>query len=111
MKGHEYIKQRREALGMSQRALARKVRRLDGDGSISPQMMNCIEHGRRCYESYVTDLSTALEVDPWVLYFYLGRIPFYFIDGLKVDDNTIINAYEAFNYVIRHNSEADACGF
>jgi hypothetical protein len=52
----------------------------------------------------------ALEVDPWVLYFYIGRIPFYFLDGLKVDDKTIIDAYEAFNYVIRHNSETDGYG-
>jgi hypothetical protein len=47
-------------------------------------------------------------VDPWVLYFYLGQIPSYFIDGLTVDDSTIVNAYDAFNYVIRHNSEADS---
>jgi transcriptional regulator with XRE-family HTH domain len=108
MTGYKYITQRRQALGITQRELASRLRRIDGDGSISPQMMNCIEHGRRSYEPYVKDLSTALMVDPWVLHFYLGQIPSYFIDGLTVDDATIVNAYEAFNYVIRHNSEADS---
>ena len=108
MTGPKYITQRREALGMTQRELASRLRRTDGDGAISPQLMNCIEHGRRSFKPYVKDLSIALEVDAWVLYFYLGQIPSYFIDGLDVDDTTIVNAYEAFNYVIRHNSETNS---
>lgn len=96
MKGHEYIKQRREALGMSQRALARKIRRLDGDGSISPQMMNCIEHGRRSYEPYIEDLADALLVDDWILCFYVGRFPKHLIDGYDGDNETIMKAYSAF---------------
>ena len=110
MKGHKYITLRREHIGMTQRELASKIRRTDGDGSISPQLMNCIEHGRRSFKPYITDLSYALKIDTWVLHFYLGQIPSYFIDGLDVDDTTIVNAYEAFNYVIRHNSETDGYG-
>lgn len=101
MKGHEYIKQRREALGMSQRALARKIRRLDGDGSISPQMMNCIEHGRRSYEPYIDDLADALLVDDWILYFHVGRFPKQLIDNFNGDHDTIIEAYCAFATKLR----------
>lgn len=106
MKGHEYIKQRREALGMSQRALARRVRRLDGDGSISPQMMNCIEHGRRSYEHYIDDIADALMVDDWILCFYIGRLPKYLVDDYDGDHETIMEAYSAFVTKLR----GEGCG-
>jgi len=73
--GPEFIVARRKHLGLSQRDLASMLKRTDGDGSISPQLMNCIEHGRRSYKPYIRDLATALEVDDTVLWFFIGEIP------------------------------------
>lgn len=105
MKGNEYIKQRREALGISQRALAKKIRSRDGDWSISPQMMNCIEKGRRSYEPFIDDLADALMVDDWILCFYVGRFPKHLIDDFDGDHETIMEAYNAFVIKLRGDEE------
>ena len=101
MKGNEYIRIRRVAIGRSQRYIASCIRRLDGDGSISPQMMNCIEHGRRSYKPYIADLADALLVDEWVLYFFLGEFPPEYIGSFDGDLEKVSNAFDAFRSALR----------
>ena len=58
----EVIVSRRKELGMSQRELARKVFNTDGS-HISPQIMNCIEKGRRDGSQYITQIASVLQID------------------------------------------------
>jgi hypothetical protein len=77
------------------------LKRTDGDGSISPQLMNCIEHGRRSYRPYVRDLATALEVNDAALWFFLGEIPEqYRVLPYNFDLSRIQKAYSAFYEVL-----------
>jgi transcriptional regulator with XRE-family HTH domain len=97
MSGPEFVVARRKQLGLSQRDLAGLIKRTDGDGSISPQLMNCIEHGRRTYRPYVRDLAKALEVHDTVLWFFIGEIPErYRVITEKVNLARIQSAYLAF---------------
>jgi transcriptional regulator with XRE-family HTH domain len=107
MTGHEYIRIRRVAIGKSQRNIASRIRRIDGDGSISPQMMNCIEHGRRSYKPYIADLADALMVDDWVLYFFLGEFPPSYIGAFDGDLEKVSNAFEAFRSTLRGTNAKD----
>jgi transcriptional regulator with XRE-family HTH domain len=58
----EVIVSRRKELGMSQRELARKVFNTDGS-HISPQIMNCIEKGRRDGSQYINQIASVLQID------------------------------------------------
>jgi DNA-binding XRE family transcriptional regulator len=58
----EVIVTRRKELGMSQRELARNVFNADGS-HISPQIMNCIEKGRRDGSQYITQIASVLQLD------------------------------------------------
>ena len=58
----EVIVTRRKELGMSQRELARKVFNTDGS-HISPQIMNCIEKGRRDGSQYINQIANVLQLD------------------------------------------------
>lgn len=70
------IAQRRKELSMSQKELAEKVKREDGE-SISPQYLNDIERDRRSpsSEHMVTQFAQILGLDRDRLYFLAGRIP------------------------------------
>ena len=95
MKSYEFVVTRRKQLGISQRELAGMIKRLDGDGSISPQLMNCIEHGRRPYKPYMQDLAKALQVDELVLACLIGYIPEKY-RALPDNLDNIPKAYYAF---------------
>jgi transcriptional regulator with XRE-family HTH domain len=58
----EVIVSRRKKLGMSQRELARKVFNADGS-HISPQIMNCIEKGRRDGSQYINQIASVLQIE------------------------------------------------
>jgi len=58
----EVIVTRRKELGMSQRELARNVFNADGS-HISPQIMNCIEKGRRDGSQYINQIASVLQID------------------------------------------------
>ena len=58
----EVIVTRRKELGMSQRELARNVFNADGS-HISPQIMNCIEKGRRDGSQYINQIANVLQLD------------------------------------------------
>ena len=107
MTGSDFIVSRRNELGITQRQLASMVKRLDGDGSISPQLMNCIEHGRRPYKPYIKDLARALQVHESVLSFFIGHIPARYTLGVEVDISRIPDAYLAFMNVLTNKHEIE----
>lgn len=67
---------RRRALGISQKELAEKIKREDGE-PISPQYLNDIERDRRSpsSEHIVKQFAEVLGLDMDRLYFLAGRIP------------------------------------
>ena len=70
------ISQARKALGWSQKQLAQKIRREDGE-SISPQYLNDIEHDRRSPSSdrMVQQFAEVLGMDVDWLYYLAGKFP------------------------------------
>lgn len=70
------IAQRRKELSLSQKQLAERIKREDGE-SISPQYLNDIERDRRSpsSEHMVKQFAQILELDADRLYFLAGRIP------------------------------------
>ncbi len=70
------ISQARKALGWSQKELAQKILREDGE-SISPQYLNDIEHDRRSPSSdrMVQQFAHVLDMDVDWLYYLAGKFP------------------------------------
>ena len=70
------ISQARKALGLSQKQLAQKILREDGE-SISPQYLNDIEHDRRSPSSdrMVQQFAHVLNMDVDWLYYLAGKSP------------------------------------
>ena len=73
--GHA-ISQARKALGWSQKELAQKILREDGE-SISPQYLNDIEHDRRNPSSdrMVQQFAEVLGMEVDWLYYLAGKFP------------------------------------
>lgn len=71
-----YIAAARTQLGLSQRALAERIRREDGQ-SISPQYLHDIEYDRRTpsADHLIRQFGKALKLDTDYLYYLVGRIP------------------------------------
>jgi transcriptional regulator with XRE-family HTH domain len=72
----QQISQKRKQLEMSQKELASKVKREDGE-SISPQYLNDIEHDRRSPSSdlMVRQFATVLDLNPDYLFYLAGKFP------------------------------------
>ena len=70
------ISQARKALGWSQKELAQKILREDGE-SISPQYLNDIEHDRRSPSSdrIVQQFAEVLGMEVDWLYYLAGKFP------------------------------------
>lgn len=101
MTGFQFIRQARFKAGMSQRQLALLIKRIDGDGSVSAQFVNCIEHGRRTYKPYIHDLAVALNVSELALYYFLGELPpLYGCYDQEFDLGRVCQAFEAFKNVM-----------
>lgn len=66
----------RKDLEISQKELASKIRKEDGE-TITPQYLNDIEHDRRSPSSdhIVMQFSTVLKIKPDILYWLAGRVP------------------------------------
>jgi transcriptional regulator with XRE-family HTH domain len=66
----------RKQLGWSQKDLAGKILKEDGQ-SITPQYLNDIEHDRRSPSSdqIVQQLATIFSINPDILYGLAGRVP------------------------------------
>lgn len=71
------IAKARKKKELSLRELSFKILREDGQGPISPQYLNDIEHDRRSPSSdhMVQQLASFLGVDINLLYFRAGRLP------------------------------------
>lgn len=72
----KYIGEVRKQQGLSQKQLAERIEREEGD-SISPQYLNDIEHDRRSPSSdhMIQQFARVLKVSADYLYYLAGRIP------------------------------------
>jgi ribosome-binding protein aMBF1 (putative translation factor) len=90
------ISQARKKLGWSQKELAKKILREDGE-AISPQYLNDIEHDRRSPSSdrMVNQFADVLEIKADWLYYLAGKFP---IDLRKknLSENDVSNLMVAF---------------
>lgn len=86
----------RKELKLSQKELAAKIKREEGDGSITPQYLNDIEHDRRIPTSFlIGQLATILKLDVDYLHFLAGRVP-EDLRRLTVDQKQFANSMTAF---------------
>lgn len=71
------ISEARKAKGLSQKDLAARIMREEGDGPISPQYLNDIEHDRRSPSSdhMISEFSRELDLSENFLSFLANRIP------------------------------------
>lgn len=92
----ETITEARKRLGLSQKDLARSVRKTAG-GSITPQYLNDIEHNRRTPSSpeIIEQLAKTLKVDSEVLYYKAGTLPRH-LKKRSVRPDRIVAAFGAF---------------
>jgi len=100
------IRERRKALGLTQRQLAARVRFEDGH-PLSEPYLNDIEHDLRRppRDHIVAQLARALEVDPVVLFFFAGRLPRE-ISEQETSHAAIEAAFAAFRRVLCEGSGA-----
>jgi transcriptional regulator with XRE-family HTH domain len=72
----QVISRKRKEKEMSQKVLAAKIKREDGE-AISPQYLNDIEHDRRSPSSdlMVQQFAKVLGLDPDYLYYLAGKMP------------------------------------
>lgn len=95
--GRAIISARRQ-LGWSQKDLAAKIRKEDGQ-PITPQYLNDIEHDRRSPSSdhMVQQLATIFEINADILYWLARRVPDNVTQpGASVTPKQIENAFVAF---------------
>lgn len=90
----------RKTRTMSQKELADKIKKEDGE-PISPQYLNDIERDRRSPSSdYLIDqFASVLEIERERLYYWVSKIP----EDMKpkhVPDKQIVGAYQAFRKAI-----------
>jgi len=95
------ITEARKKWGLSQKELATKIVKEDGE-PISPQYLNDIEHDRRSPSSdhIIEQFSRVLGVKPEVLYYWAGRFP-NDIKNDPADEANVIRAYTAFRKAIK----------
>lgn len=69
------ISSARKAIGLSQKELASKIRKEDGQ-AITPQYLNDIEHDRRSPQSdhLVREFAKVLRIEPDTLYAVIGML-------------------------------------
>ncbi len=90
------IAEKRKELTMSQKELAERIVKEDGE-PISPQYLNDIERDRRSPSSdfLVEQFAKVLKIDSALLFYWLGKFP----EDLKrkhVPEQQIVSAYQAF---------------
>ncbi|PKO16681.1 MAG: XRE family transcriptional regulator [Chloroflexi bacterium HGW-Chloroflexi-10] len=99
----QYIAESRKKAGFSQKDLAERLRKEDGQ-SISAQYLNDIEHDRRNPpgELILSQISTVLNLSLDYLRFLSGTLP----DDIKTQNHQpeeIENAFKAFRKVLKGN--------
>ena len=104
----QYIAESRKQAGLSQKVLAERLRKEDGQ-SISAQYLNDIEHDRRNppREFILTQISSVLNISLDYLCFLSGVLP----DDIKRQNyqpEDVENAFKAFRKaLLRDNSAMD----
>lgn len=96
----------RKAAGISQKDLAAKIRKEDGE-AISPQYLNDIEHGRRNppSEEIIEQFAKLLKLSPDYLIAAAGLLPEDVRDGLRGKDPELIEkAFTAFRKALKSKS-------
>ncbi len=101
----EIISEKRKEAGLSQKELAAKVCKEDGQ-AISPQYLNDLEHDRRNPPSshLIEQLAAALRMEAVLLYHCAGELP-PDLTCNSAEDETIVAAYQAFRRVVESKSE------
>lgn len=90
----------RKRAGLSQKDLAAKIQKEDGD-SISPQYLNDIEHDRRNApsEHFLGQLSKLLDLPIQFLYFKAGQWP-EDLRGNESQPEQVVRAFQAFRQAL-----------
>jgi len=95
------IAEARKKLELTQKDLADRVRKEDGE-PITPQYLNDIEHDRRNPSSpeMIEKLAKVLKLPPEVLYFLAGTLP-EDVRKPSVPQERIVEAFGAFRKALR----------
>src|SRR4051794_9410299 len=95
------ISERRKELGLSQRDLAARIQKDDGE-PISPQYLNDLERDRRNAPSndLIREFSRELRLPPDYLEFVAGRLPDELLN-VDADPADVQKAFVAFRKVLR----------
>ena len=98
----EAIARTRKVLGISQKELARRIKKEDGS-PISPQYLNDIERDRRNppSEFLIEQFASALGVPADHLFYLAGQIPPDLRDGSRPPE-VVEEAFVAFRRALRH---------
>ena len=99
------ISEKRKEAGLSQKELAAKVTKEDGQ-PISPQYLNDLEHDRRNPPSshLIEQFAAVLKIEAVILYHCAGELP----PDLKctpAGEETVVAAYKAFRQVIEKEGQ------
>ncbi|HEY1017121.1 MAG TPA: helix-turn-helix transcriptional regulator [Herpetosiphonaceae bacterium] len=97
----QILSEARKRLDISQKDLAAKVQKEDGE-AISPQYLNDIERDRRNPPSdhLIEQFARILDIDVDILYFRAGRLPAD-IRAMNVEEDKIRAAYIVFRQKIK----------
>ena len=96
----EIISQKRKEAGLSQKKLAARVCKEDGQ-AISPQYLNDLEHDRRNPPAshLIEQLASVLQIEAVLLYHCAGELP-PDLSCNSVEEETVVAAYKAFREVV-----------
>ena len=96
------LSEARRTLGMSQKELAAKIRKEDGQ-AISAQYLNDIEHDRRNppSEFLIAQFATVLKLDKDVLILAAGMIPQDLQQMAATQPDKVQQAFKAFRKAVR----------
>lgn len=97
----EVITEARKEKRLSQRELAARIKKEDGQ-PISAAYVNDIEHDRRAPASHhmIEQFARTLDIEVGVLYFLIDKIPPSKFKS-KADRNLILNAWRAFERALQ----------
>jgi transcriptional regulator with XRE-family HTH domain len=98
----EIISEARRAKGLSQKELASKIRKEDGQ-PISPQYLNDVEHNRRNppSEHLIVQIAALLDLDKDVLCLAAGTIPQDLKTIAASDPEKVEQAFKAFRKAVK----------
>jgi transcriptional regulator with XRE-family HTH domain len=95
------ISEARKRVNLSQRELAARVTKADGQ-PISPQYLNDFERDRRIPSSdrLIEQLAAELDISEYILYHRAGALP-RDLGNADADDDTVVEAWTVFRRTLR----------